>query len=53
MPFIPALWTQRQEDLCEFQDSLVHIASSQIPRITQRYVLKKEKKRKIEKEKKK
>ena len=28
MPLIPALWRQRQEDLCEFKGSLVYRASS-------------------------
>lgn len=28
IPLIPALWRRRQEDLCEFETSLVHRASS-------------------------
>ena len=28
MPLIPALWRQRQVDLCEFEASLVYRASS-------------------------
>ena len=35
-PFIPALRRQKQVDLCEFEASLVYIASSQTARATQR-----------------
>lgn len=30
-PLIPALWSQRQTDLCEFQVSLVNIRIIKIP----------------------
>jgi hypothetical protein len=36
MPLIPALRRQRQEDLCEFQASLVYRDNSRTARITQR-----------------
>ena len=37
MPLITALWRQKQNDLCEFEDSLVYKASSRMARIaTQR-----------------
>jgi hypothetical protein len=36
-PSIPALWKQRQEDLCEFEASLVYKESSRTARtVTQR-----------------
>jgi hypothetical protein len=36
MPLIPALGREKQEDLCEFEASLVYRASSRIARATQR-----------------
>lgn len=36
MPIISALKRQRQEDLCEFKDSLVYRSSSRLARTTQK-----------------
>jgi hypothetical protein len=36
MPLIPALWSQRQANLCEFKASLVYRASSRTARATQK-----------------
>ena len=36
MPLVPALWRQRQADLCEFEASLVYRVGSRIARATQK-----------------
>ena len=36
MPLIPALWRQRQVDLCEFKDSLVYRVTYRKATATQR-----------------
>jgi hypothetical protein len=46
MPLIPALGSQRQEDLWEFKASLVYRASSRTARATQKPYFKKKKKNK-------
>ena len=46
MPLIPALWRQRQVDLCEFKDSLVYRVSFRTSRATQRNPVLKNKKTK-------
>ena len=54
MPSIPALWRQRQANLCEFKVSLVYRVSTRIARDTWRHpVLEKLKKKKEKKEKRK
>jgi hypothetical protein len=54
MPSIPALWRQRQANLCEFYVSLVYRVSTRIARDTWRHpVLEKLKKKKEKKEKRK
>ena len=45
MPLIPALWRQKQADLCEFEASLVYRMSSRTgSKATKKPYLKKEKK---------
>jgi hypothetical protein len=45
-PLIPVLRKQRQEDLCEFETSLVYKASSKTSRATQKSPVSKNKKQK-------
>jgi hypothetical protein len=48
MPLIPALWKQRQEDLCEFKTSLVYRVNSRTDRATQRNPVSKRKRERKE-----
>jgi hypothetical protein len=43
-PLIPALWKQRQVDLCEFKASLIYSVSSRSARATQRTLVSKKQK---------
>ena len=45
MPLIPALRRQRQADLCEFEASLVYIASSRTARATLKHPVSKQTKK--------
>jgi hypothetical protein len=49
MPLVPTPWRKRQEDLCQFEASLVYRVSSRTSRTTQKNSVSKAK-RKIEEE---
>jgi hypothetical protein len=49
-PLLPVLGRQRQEDLCEFEASLVYIMSSRTARAIWRDPISKEKKKRKKKE---